>query len=101
MSIWDKTCYSFKDVRDMIKQDIKTQIHCVMIMFAMVKCCDELTPNDAKDWTFYDNFIELKAEICDEVEYMEDYNYEECEKIVNMWLEELYNLCDYARVWLS
>lgn len=101
MSKWDKTCYSFKKVRDMLNEDIETTSHCMKIMYAMEGCCDELTPDNEEKWIFYDDFRDLKSNIHDEVEYMDEYNYESCERIVNGWLNDFYDLCDSARVWLA
>lgn len=100
MGRWNKSCHSFKRVRDMIGEGIETTSHCMQIMYAMENCCDELTPNDEADWNFYDDFRDLKAEIHDEVEFMDEDDYESCENTVNYYLGELYDLCDTAGVWL-
>ena len=101
MGRWNKTCHSFKKVREMIDQNIETTSHCMKIMYAIENCCDELTPDDEAEWVFYDDFRDLKSEIHDEVELMDEDDYESCESIVNYYLDELYDLCDGARVWLS
>ena len=101
MAKWNKTCNSFAKVRAMLEDDIETTSHCMKIMYAIEACCDELTPDNVKDWLFYDNFRDLKANIHDEVECMDEYDYDSCEEIVNNWLNELYDLCDASRVWLS
>lgn len=101
MSKWNKTCYSFREVRHMLLENIETTEHCVKIMYALENCCDELTPNYRKDWIFYDDFRDLKANIHDEIEYMDENNYESCEWIVNGWLDDFYDLCDAAKVWLG
>lgn len=98
---WNKTCNSFKNVRSMIEEGIETASHCMKIMYAIENCCDELTPNDETDWIFYDDFRDLKCEIHEEVEYMDDTDYESCEETVNLYLGELYDLCDSAGVWLA
>lgn len=101
MGGWNKTCHSFKKVRNMIADNVKTTSHCMAIMYAMESCCDELTPNDAENWEFYDDFRDLKYEIHEEVELMDETDYESCEYTVNNYLDELYDLCDSARVWLG
>lgn len=101
MSKWNKTCQSFKRVKEMIEEDVETPALCMRIMYAIEGCCDELTPNDAKEWTYYDDFRDLKSEIHDEVELMDETDYESCEEVVNSYLEEFYDLCDCARVWLG
>lgn len=101
MARWNKTCKSFKKVRDMIAEDIETASHCMKIMYAIESCCDELTPNDEADWIFYDDFRDLKQEIHEEVEFMDETDYESCESTVDHYLGELYDLCDSAGVWLT
>ena len=97
---WYKICNSFGRVRELLEEDIETASACMQIMYAMESCCDELTPNDEEDWVFYDSFRELKSNMHDEVECMDEWDYELCESAVNYWLDELYDLCDSARVWL-
>lgn len=101
MNRWNKTCHSFKEVREMLNEDIKTTRHCMKIMYALESCCDELTTNGTEDWEFYDDFRDLKAEIHEEVELMDEDDYESCESMVDCCLAELYDLCDVARVWLA
>lgn len=101
MGRWNKTCNSFKNVRSMINENIETTSQCMKIMYAMEDCCDELTPNNETEWEFYDDFRDLKSEIHDEIEFMDENDYESCESTVNNYLDELYDLCDSARVWLG
>ena len=101
MGKWNKTCHSFAKVRSMLGEGIRTAFHCMQIMSAMESCCDELTPNDAEDWVFYDAFRDLKSEIHEEIEFMDETDYESCEDMVNYYLNEMYDLCDSARVWLE
>ena len=85
----------------MLSEDVGTVGHCMRILHAMEGCCDELTPDSATNWVFYDAFRDLKAEIHEEIELMDDMDYESCESTVNHYLNEMYDLCDSARVWLS
>lgn len=101
MGKWNKTCNSFKEIRNMIDEDIKTTSQCMKIMYAMESCCDEMTPDYEEEWYFYDDFRDLKSEIHEEVELMDENDYESCESTVNCYLNELYNLCDSAGVWLG
>ena len=101
MNKWSKTCNLFEKVREMLQEDIETTRHCMKIMYTMEACCDELTPNDARDWLFYDDFRDLKADIHDEIECMDECDYETCEHVVNNYLSEMYDLCDIAGVWLA
>ncbi len=101
MSRWNKTCKSFKKVREMIMDDEKTTELCMKIMHTMESCCDELTPDDETNWDFYDDFRDLKWEIHEEIECMDETDYESCERTVDYYLGELYDLCDSAGVWLA
>ena len=101
MGKWNKTCNSFKKVREMLEEEIYTTSHCMKIMYAMESCCDELTPNNATEWPFYDAFRDLKSEIHEAIELMDEDDYESCAETVNCYLDEMYELCDSARVWLS
>ena len=97
---WDFTCYRFKRVRELITQNINTSKQCILIMKGLENCCDELTPDDRSDWIWYDEFIDLKTAIHEEIELIDEDDYEDCEMITNSLLQEFYNLCDEARVWL-
>ena len=99
MSRWDKTCYSFKEVRRMINEDVETAKHCMQIMSELESCCDEMTPDSETEWEFYDSFRDLKSEIHEEIELMDEDDYESCEYAVNNFLREFYDLCDSAKVW--
>ena len=101
MGRWNKTCKSFKKVREMIMDDEKTTELCMKIMYAMESCCDELIPDDETNWDFYDDFRDLKWEIHEEIECMDETDYESCERTVDYYLGELYDLCDSAGVWLA
>ena len=85
----------------MIDEEIETTEQGIKIMYAMENCCDELTSNDNTEWVFYEDFRDLKSEIHDEVESMDEHDYEACEDTVNHYLGELYDLCDTAGVWLA
>lgn len=101
MRKWNKVCRSFSKVRNLINEDIKTTEQGIKVMYAMENCCDELTSNDNTEWVFYEDFRDLKSEIHDEVESMDEQDYEACEDTVNYYLGELYDLCDTAGVWLT
>lgn len=97
---WDFTCNGFKRVRELITQNINTSKQCILIMEGLENCCDELTPDNRTDWIWYDEFIDLKTAIHEEIELIDEDDYEDCEMITNSLLQEFYNLCDEARVWL-
>lgn len=101
MAVWDKVCNSFKDVRCMIAMEEETTRQCMKIMYALEKCCDELTSDDEMSWDFYDDFRDLKWEIHEAVEFMDGEDYESCVETVDNYLTEMYGLCDVARVWLA
>lgn len=97
---WDFTCNRFKGVRELITQNINTPKQCMLIMSELESCCDELTPDNRTNWIWYDEFRDLKTEIHEEIELIDEDDYEDCEMITNSLLQEFYNLCDEARVWL-
>lgn len=99
---WEKSIVErFSKVRKMINEGIETPDYCMEIMYAIESCCDELTPDSENEWIFYDDFRDLKAEIHEEVEYMDEEDYETCMETVNYYLSKFYDLCDIARVWLG
>lgn len=98
---WDFTCKEFKNVRNLIDECIETTRQCMLIMQGIESCCDELTPDDKEEWGFYDDFRDLKSEIHEEIEFMDEDDYESCEYTVNNYLQEFYDLCDSSRVWLE
>lgn len=101
MRKWDYVCNEFKRVREMIDKDIRTPQHCLYIMAQLEACCSELTPDNRQNWDYYDNFRDMRSEIHDEIEYMDETDYETCERTVNNFLEEFYDLCDEANVFLA
>ena len=101
MRKWNKTCYSFKKVRNMLTENIETASQCIKIMYAMESCCDEIAPNSEADWEFYEDFRDLKSEIHSEIELMDELDYDSCENIVNMYLNDMYDLCDNAGIFLE
>ena len=103
MAIWNKTCNDFKNVRYAILDAMEEESveSCIKVMHEMCKCCDELTPNDDMYWEFYDEFRDLKWEIHEASEYMYGEDYKTCLDVINVYLDEMYDLCDVARVWLA
>lgn len=101
MAVWNKVCNSFRDVRCMIAMEEETVDNCIRIMNALERCCDELTPSENMHWDFYDDFRDLKWEIHEAVEFMDEDDYESCMDTVNCYLNEMYDLCDVAKVWLA
>lgn len=101
MGKWNRICSSFEEVRTMLEEDVESTLQCMRIMYALEGCCDELTQNGNEDWIFYDDFRDLKSEIHETVELMDEDDYESCEETVNCYLREMYDLCDSAGVWLG
>ena len=101
MRKWDYTCKLFKDVRKLINEGVETTSQCFSIMYVLEGCCDELTHNNRSKWIYYDDFRDMKSEIHEEVEYMDENDYESCVNTVDNCLEEFYDLCDSANVWLG
>lgn len=97
---WNYTCNRFKRVRELINEEIEIPKQCMLIMTELESCCDELTPDNRSEWIYYDEFRDLKSIIHEELELMDEDDYESCEMTVNDFLENFYNLCDEAKVWL-
>lgn len=53
------------------------------------------------EWNWYGAFREMEADIFDEIDYMDEDDCESCEMTVNNFLEEFYDLCDEANVFLA
>lgn len=98
---WDYTCNRFKRVRELINEKKETPRQCMLIMTELESCCDEITPDNRSEWIYYDEFRDFKSMIYEEIELMDEDDYESCEITVNDFLEDFYDLCDEARVWLG
>lgn len=98
---WDYTCNRFKRVRELINEKKETPRQCMLIMTELESCCDEITPDNRSEWIYYDEFRDFKSMIHEEIELMDEDDYESCEITVNDFLEDFYDLCDEARVWLG
>lgn len=98
---WDYTCNRFKRVRELINEKKETPRQCMLIMTELESCCDEITPDNRSEWIYYDEFRDFKSMIYEEIELMDEDDYESCEITVNDFLEDFYDLCDAARVWLG
>ena len=98
---WETRCYTFNEVRELIDNEIESTETCIEIMEILANCCDEIA-RGRENWDFYDDFIDMKNEINDAIEYMsEEDDYDDLESEVNFRLSEMYDLCDAARVWLE
>ena len=100
MGKWFKKCDAFMYVRDLIDETVETPRQCMKILNVLEICCDELTPNEAEDWEFYEDFRDMKFEIHETIEELDEDDYGNCKFIVNNLLTDFYDLCDVARVWL-
>ena len=100
MANWKYECKTFSKVRALIADESRKNI-CIFIMAALEECCDELTPDDRENWEYYEYFRNLKSEIHDEIECMDEDDYEVCKNTVNNYLTEMYDLCDEADIWLA
>lgn len=88
--MWNKTCNEFKEVREMISNDGSNRD----ILDRLVKICAKYSE---QDWWFSDDFDDLWMRIdcaLDDGEYEDDDS-------VNYYLDEFYDLCDIAGVWLG
>lgn len=98
---WKYRCFTFSKVRQLINEDAETVKQCMKILYVLESCCSELTPDIKQDWEHYDDFRDLASEIHETIEELDEDDYDEAEYIVNNLLDEFYDLCDYAGVWLS
>lgn len=99
--IWIVTCTKFKMVRELLGKREKTIDMCKQILTALQACCDEISAT-ILDQEWRDSFIEFSSELQDEsCETNADESYPACEEIVNELLNEMYDLCDNANVWLE
>jgi hypothetical protein len=101
MAKWDKNCSRFGFVREMIDQDEESIDFCKRILEELIKCCEDLVQDGDEEWIYHEAFIDLKSDISEYVETIcEDDEYEWVESEINYFLNEFYDLCDNARVWL-
>ena len=96
MANWNKTCKEFKRIREMIYDDCGSK----EIASELVKICEKYA---GLEWDFAEEFEDLALEIgCaiqdGEFDWDED---EDNEENFNYYLNEFYDLCDCARVWLD
>ena len=89
MAKWNKTCNEFKEVREMISNDGSNRD----ILDRLVKICAKYSK---QDWGFAEDFSDLGSEI-----YYALTQYEDDDDSVNYYLDEFYDLCDNAGVWLG
>ena len=101
MSRWEKTCRHFKQVREAIQEQAETVDQCIEILRLMESCCQEISPDHESDWDFFEEFRDLKSEIHEQIEMLDGEDYDACEDAVDFYLNELYDLCDNANVWLD
>jgi len=84
---WQKTCEKFKSVRKAIEED-----DYVSIITQLIAICDEYAK---EDWDFAEDYERLSEDISDiDID-------DASEDDVNYALDEFYDLCDNARVWLD
>lgn len=90
MARWNRTCYEFKEVREIIKSG---ENYCD-ILDRLQKICAKYAK---EDWLFASDFDDLGVDI-DCAIY--DRAFED-QEVVDFYLSEFYDLCDCAGVWLS
>lgn len=82
MARWDKVCTEFIEVRNAIyNEDGKA------VLDGLKEICEKYSN---EDWDFAQDFQDLGDDLHDADEDEVDY-----------WLDEFYDLCDNARVWLE
>lgn len=89
MARWEKRCKEFKAVRDAINNEDYTAI-----MSGLLNICKEYAKQGNSIWDWGDDFERLAEDM--EID-LEDVD----EELVNYYLDEFYDLCDAARVWLE
>ena len=92
MAKWVKTCKEFSDVRELIKK-----VDSVGIMKSLLNICRKYSRDKKFDFAY--DFETLGDEI--EVELLDEDNVGEDEDVTDYYLDEFYNLCDAARIWLA
>lgn len=92
MANWEKTCGEFAAVRELIDR-----VDSVGIMEALFGICRKYSKDDDYDFAF--DFMVLGDEIEAELEDKE--NIREDEDVADYYLNEFYDLCDAARIWLG
>lgn len=99
---WTYTCHLFKEVRELINDDVETAEHCIEILKRLRSCCELIINDHKKGWGWSQDFFLMKCDI-DEALYetSSDDNYDTCEETVNYLLGEFYDLCDNAGIWLG
>lgn len=82
MARWDKVCTEFIEVRKAIdNEDSKA------VLDGLKEICEKYSN---EDWDFAQDFQDLNDDLDNADEDEVDY-----------WLDEFYDLCDNARVWLE
>ena len=87
MTMWKKKCMEFTEVRKAINEGRTKDI-----IEMLIKICDKY---GKQKWLYAESFATLSEEIQEEVDGDAD------EDTVDFWLNEFYDLCDAAKVWLE
>ena len=104
MKKWIYTCEKFKDVRCLIDKGKENNEENREMLRLVADCCDEIAENLPKvsRELFAADFVSLGMEIREDIEMIEDEDeIEENEVVADGWLNDLYDLCNNARVWLG
>lgn len=91
MARWERTCEEFSAVRELI-----WDADSVGIMKSLLNICRDYSEDEEYDFAY--SFETLGDEI--EEELLDEENVKEDEDVVNYYLDEFYDLCDAARIWL-
>lgn len=90
---WRKRCVEFARVRELIDNE-NNWLFLDSIMTSLIQICDKYA---AEDEDFGEDFERLAEEMREGYEGNDDFGLEDAE----FWLDEFYDLCDSARVWLE
>lgn len=88
---WKFRCKEFKAVRDELDGDSPDSLK---IMKAIQGICEKYAK---VKWDYADDFEELGEEVRADIENKDSIN----NKSADYWLDQFYDLCDNARVWLD
>ena len=89
MAKWNTTCIEFKQVRELIENDGDNN----EILSLLAKICRKLTTVD-------EDFEYDFEDLADEIEIgIDDSDLDD--EVVDYYLDEFYDLCDAARIWLG
>ena len=92
MSKWNMECEEFKGVRKMINEDNPDYEN---IINKLVDICKKYAKQTK--WNWHESYADLVENIEEDLQFMDD----DWESWIDYYLNEFYDLCDAAKVWLA